>query len=314
MTASFAALAIKQAQGDLIEAAFLLRAYRTTLPRFAAARAGRHRCDADPPPHLGDLQGSAGRAGARPDLRLYASAARLLARWAGSRRRPAAPASRPEEATAMPRVTEILGQEGLIEPDGAARWRAWRSDARAARLSGGARCAAAGAGARRRGLFARTRLLHAARLGWHASLRGRNPRRRGRGGDRAAGAWLRHRYRRDHPDRMPDGEPVRRLEDRAAAIHPRLRALLRPWRAQGDGDGARRSRDAGRRVGRGRHGTGAEHGVRAFPLRQYRGDRLRRAPQAAALRGLPERARERFAGCGAEVEAALHRIGGRAAE
>jgi alpha-D-ribose 1-methylphosphonate 5-triphosphate synthase subunit PhnI len=29
-----AALAIKQAQGDLIEAAFLLRAYRTTLPRF----------------------------------------------------------------------------------------------------------------------------------------------------------------------------------------------------------------------------------------------------------------------------------------
>ena len=30
-----AALAIRQAQGDLIEAAFLLRAYRTTLPRFA---------------------------------------------------------------------------------------------------------------------------------------------------------------------------------------------------------------------------------------------------------------------------------------
>jgi alpha-D-ribose 1-methylphosphonate 5-triphosphate synthase subunit PhnI len=33
-----AALAIKQAQGDLIEAAFLLRAYRTTLPRFAHAK------------------------------------------------------------------------------------------------------------------------------------------------------------------------------------------------------------------------------------------------------------------------------------
>jgi alpha-D-ribose 1-methylphosphonate 5-triphosphate synthase subunit PhnI len=32
-----AAIAIKQAQGDLIEAAFLLRAYRTTLPRFAAS-------------------------------------------------------------------------------------------------------------------------------------------------------------------------------------------------------------------------------------------------------------------------------------
>ncbi|GAB0116624.1 carbon-phosphorus lyase complex subunit [Acidisoma sp. 7E03] len=35
---ALAALAIKQAQGDLIEAAFLLRAYRTTLPRFAASR------------------------------------------------------------------------------------------------------------------------------------------------------------------------------------------------------------------------------------------------------------------------------------
>src|SRR4051812_21323631 len=32
-----AALAIKQARGDLIEAAFLLRAYRTTLPRFGAS-------------------------------------------------------------------------------------------------------------------------------------------------------------------------------------------------------------------------------------------------------------------------------------
>ncbi len=32
-----AALAIKQAAGDLMEAIFLLRAYRTTLPRFAAS-------------------------------------------------------------------------------------------------------------------------------------------------------------------------------------------------------------------------------------------------------------------------------------
>jgi alpha-D-ribose 1-methylphosphonate 5-triphosphate synthase subunit PhnI len=34
-----AALAIKQARGDLIEAIFLLRAYRTTLPRLGAATA-----------------------------------------------------------------------------------------------------------------------------------------------------------------------------------------------------------------------------------------------------------------------------------
>ena len=32
-----AALAIKQARGDLIEAIFLIRAYRTTLPRFGAS-------------------------------------------------------------------------------------------------------------------------------------------------------------------------------------------------------------------------------------------------------------------------------------
>lgn len=35
---SLAALAIKQARGDLIEAAFLIRAYRTTLPRFGYSR------------------------------------------------------------------------------------------------------------------------------------------------------------------------------------------------------------------------------------------------------------------------------------
>ena len=33
-----AALAIKQAQGDLMEAIFLLRAYRTTLPRFGVSQ------------------------------------------------------------------------------------------------------------------------------------------------------------------------------------------------------------------------------------------------------------------------------------
>ena len=32
-----AALAIKQARGDLIEAIFLIRAYRTTLPRFGSS-------------------------------------------------------------------------------------------------------------------------------------------------------------------------------------------------------------------------------------------------------------------------------------
>ena len=43
-----AALAIKQARGDLIEAIFLIRAYRTTLPRFGASHpveTSAMRCD-----------------------------------------------------------------------------------------------------------------------------------------------------------------------------------------------------------------------------------------------------------------------------
>jgi alpha-D-ribose 1-methylphosphonate 5-triphosphate synthase subunit PhnI len=43
-----AALAIKQARGDLIEAVFLIRAYRTTLPRFGASHpvdTGAMACD-----------------------------------------------------------------------------------------------------------------------------------------------------------------------------------------------------------------------------------------------------------------------------
>ena len=35
---ALAALAVKQSRGDLIEAIFLLRAYRTTLPRLGASR------------------------------------------------------------------------------------------------------------------------------------------------------------------------------------------------------------------------------------------------------------------------------------
>ncbi len=90
-----AALAIKQAQGDLIEAAFLLRAYRTTLPRFAAASRWtrrRWRCA----PGLGDLQGPARRPGARPDLRLHPPPAGL--------RRCRRPASAPAAAGAARRA------------------------------------------------------------------------------------------------------------------------------------------------------------------------------------------------------------------
>ena len=72
-----AALALKQAWGDISEAIFLLRAYRTTLPRFGASPADRHGEDADPPPGLVDVQGSARRPGARRHFRLQPETARF---------------------------------------------------------------------------------------------------------------------------------------------------------------------------------------------------------------------------------------------
>jgi alpha-D-ribose 1-methylphosphonate 5-triphosphate synthase subunit PhnI len=108
-----AALAVKQARGDLIEAAFLLRAYRTTLPRFGTtapldtgAMLIRRRISAT----YKDLPGgqvlgptfdythrlldfSLAAAGVTPD---------------------AAPRAEPEEAP-TPRVTELLAREGLMQ-------------------------------------------------------------------------------------------------------------------------------------------------------------------------------------------------------
>jgi alpha-D-ribose 1-methylphosphonate 5-triphosphate synthase subunit PhnI len=113
-----AALAVKQAQGDLIEAAFLLRAYRTTLPRFAyslpldtAAIQIRRRISAifkDLPG--GQLLGPT-----------YDYTHRLLDfALADGSNATAAPRA-DETTTAMPRVPDILRHEGLIEPDGDAQ-------------------------------------------------------------------------------------------------------------------------------------------------------------------------------------------------
>ena len=112
-----AALAVKQAQGDLIEAAFLLRAYRTTLPRFAyslpvetAAMRIERRISAvfkDLPG--GQLLGPTYDYTHRLlDFGLLADDGVACAhRIDGSR-----------IAATMPRVPDILGHEGLIEPDG----------------------------------------------------------------------------------------------------------------------------------------------------------------------------------------------------
>jgi alpha-D-ribose 1-methylphosphonate 5-triphosphate synthase subunit PhnI len=111
-----AALAVKQAQGDLIEAAFLLRAYRTTLPRFGyslpldtAAMRVRRRVSAvykDVPG--GQVLGPT-----------YDYTHRLLdfALAAGGGV-PAAAAMAEVGDAAMPRVSDILRGEDLIEGDG----------------------------------------------------------------------------------------------------------------------------------------------------------------------------------------------------
>jgi alpha-D-ribose 1-methylphosphonate 5-triphosphate synthase subunit PhnI len=109
-----AALAIKQAQGDLIEAAFLLRAYRTTLPRFAhsvAVDTGAMRIARRISATFKDLPGG------QVLGPTYDYTHRLLD---FALQQDSAPQAAPEAAAptgAMPRVQDILDREGLIEPD-----------------------------------------------------------------------------------------------------------------------------------------------------------------------------------------------------
>jgi alpha-D-ribose 1-methylphosphonate 5-triphosphate synthase subunit PhnI len=112
-----AALAIKQARGDLVEAIFLLRAYRTTLPRLAMSlpieterAAIRRRISAT----FKDVPGGQ-VLGPTFD---YTHRLIDFALAAESNGAPAAPAAAPcVEPDAMPRVSTLLGHEGLIEPN-----------------------------------------------------------------------------------------------------------------------------------------------------------------------------------------------------
>lgn len=111
---ALAALAIKQARGDLIEAIFLLRAYRTTLPRFGdsvpldtARMVPERRISAafkDVPG--GQVLGPT-----------YDYTHRLLDfSLAAAGERPAAPTAPADTAQALPHVGDILAREGLLEP------------------------------------------------------------------------------------------------------------------------------------------------------------------------------------------------------
>ena len=88
----------------------------------------------------------------------------------------AAPAPQAEtDAAAMPRVSDILGHEGLIEADGAGDDEPGDLTREPLTFPAIARRAPAGSGARRRRLPAGARLFHPARLWRHASVCRRNP-------------------------------------------------------------------------------------------------------------------------------------------
>ena len=107
-----AALAIKQTRGDLIEAIFLIRAYRTTLPRFGASNpidTGAMTCDRRISATFKDVPGGQ-ILGPTFDY-----THRLLDfKLAADGEVPEA-AERPARDDAVPHVTEFLNQEGLIE-------------------------------------------------------------------------------------------------------------------------------------------------------------------------------------------------------
>jgi alpha-D-ribose 1-methylphosphonate 5-triphosphate synthase subunit PhnI len=110
-----AALALKQARGDIVEAVFLVRAYRTTLPRFGATT----------PVDTGGMRLARRISAAFKDMPggqvlgpTFDYTHRLVdfALAADGAPAPAAEAAPEADAEAVPRVTDLLGADGLIEP------------------------------------------------------------------------------------------------------------------------------------------------------------------------------------------------------
>ncbi len=107
-----AALAIKQARGDLIEAIFLVRAFRATLPRFGASEpvdTGAMRVRRRVSATFKDIPGGQ-ILGPTFDY-----THRLLDPSLAEGFVPEAPATSEASSAATPRVTDILGRDGLIE-------------------------------------------------------------------------------------------------------------------------------------------------------------------------------------------------------
>ncbi|MCW7545917.1 carbon-phosphorus lyase complex subunit PhnI [Aurantimonas litoralis] len=110
-----AAMAVRQARGDLIEAIFLIRAYRTTLPRFGNSQpleTGNMRIERRVSATYKDLPGGQ-LLGPTFDY-----THRLIDPDMVGDAPVEAGARRDWPGEACPRVTDILGADGLIEPDG----------------------------------------------------------------------------------------------------------------------------------------------------------------------------------------------------
>ena len=106
-----AALAIRQARGDLIEAVFLIRAYRTTLPRIGASRpvdTGAMAVDRRISATFKDLPGG-------QVLGPTFDYTHRLLDFADQASIDPAPLATPD-TDAVPHVTVILDRDGLIEP------------------------------------------------------------------------------------------------------------------------------------------------------------------------------------------------------
>ncbi|TCP42428.1 carbon-phosphorus lyase complex subunit PhnI [Rhodovulum marinum] len=109
-----AALAIKQARGDLIEAIFLIRAYRTTLPRLGASEpvdTGAMACDRRISATFKDAPGG------QVLGPTFDYTHRLLDfMLAAGAEIAEAPQAEPRTAP-MPRITDFLDRDGLIQPE-----------------------------------------------------------------------------------------------------------------------------------------------------------------------------------------------------
>ncbi|MEO1491269.1 MAG: carbon-phosphorus lyase complex subunit PhnI [Pseudomonadota bacterium] len=116
-----AALAIKQARGDLIEAIFLIRAYRTTLPRFGATRpidTGAMRCIRRISATYKDAPGGQ-VLGPTFDYTHRLLDFALAAEQGEEARAPEAQAGEApaDPPASKPHITEFLNQEGLIQTE-----------------------------------------------------------------------------------------------------------------------------------------------------------------------------------------------------